>query len=87
MVVLGAERFQQRHGLRVGWHALHRTIRHVGGGLALPTQNGHVGTVLHKVADQRVVAPRCCVMERRVGVGVPRVDLRTGLLYQKLDNG
>ena len=60
---------------RVRRHALHGAVGHVGRGLAAAGHGRDVGALRHEIQNHLVVAAGGGVVQRRVAVVVPRVDV------------
>src|SRR5581483_5486797 len=70
VVVLRAERLEQRERFRPRLDALHGTVGHVGRGLAFAVHRLDVGPLRHEVFDHLDVAARGRVVQRRVALVV-----------------
>src|SRR5438067_5362632 len=68
VIVLGAELLEERNRSGKRLDALHRSVRHVDRRLAGAVHRFHVGAFRDEILDHRVVAARCCMMQRRVAV-------------------
>src|SRR5256885_5584791 len=87
VIVLRAEAFEQLDCIGERLDPLHRAVRHVGRRLSNTVDERHIGAFRDQIRNHLVVAARGGVVQRRVAVGVARVDVGVQLLDEILHRG
>src|SRR5438105_4196353 len=87
VIVLRAEAFEQLDCIGERLDPLHRAVGHVRRRLSDAVHERHIGAFRDQIRNHLVVAARGGVVQRRVAVGVARVDVGVQLFDEILHRG